>query len=144
MTETMKNEISTLVENSKIAYVSSLDENGYPNTKAMFALQHDNLFTHYFSTNFSSRRTQQFLKNPKACVYFCDENQFMGVMLVGELQVMTDLAHKTMLWRDGFEMYYSDGVDTEDYCVYKFVAQKANYYHGLANEDFLWEDYENA
>lgn len=144
MTEQMKNQITALVEDAKIAYVSSIDETGYPNVKAMLSLRHDDLFTHYFSTNYSSRRTQQFLKNSKTCVYFCDEQKFMGLMLTGEIKVMTDHEHKAMLWREGFEMYYPDGIDTEDYCVYKFNAKKANYYHGLNNHDFILEDYENA
>lgn len=144
MTEQIKNEIRALVENSKIAYVSSIDETGHPNIKGMLSLQHDDLFTHYFSTNYSSRRTRQFLKNPAASVYFCDEGQFMGLMLIGEIEVMTDPGHKAMLWRDGFEIYYPDGIDMEDYCVYKFTAHKANYYHGLENHDFMQEDYENS
>ena len=28
------------------------------------------------------------------------------------------------------------GVDDPDYCVYRFVAEKGNYYHGLQNIDF--------
>lgn len=144
MTDNKKKEIRSLVENAKNVYVSSVDEMGYPNIKAMLALQHDGLFIHYFSTQYSSRRTQQFLKNPKASVYFCNEEQFMGLMLTGEIEVMTDREHKAMLWREGFEIYYPDGIDTEDYCVYKFTAFKANYYHGLENNDFILEDFENA
>ncbi|ABX42921.1 pyridoxamine 5'-phosphate oxidase family protein [Lachnoclostridium phytofermentans] len=144
MTKQIKNEINELVENAKVAYVSSVDGNGYPCIKAMLSLQHDDLFTHYFSTNVSSHRTQQFLHNSKASVYFCNENQFKGLMLVGDTQVMTDREHKAMLWREGFEVYYPEGIDTQDYCVYKFTAHKANYYHGLANQDFIMEDFENA
>lgn len=137
-------EINTLVKNAKDAFVSSVDDNGYPNTKAMLALQHDGLFIHYFSTNLSARRSQQFLKNSKACVYFCDEGQFMGLMLVGNMQVLTDHEHKAMLWRNGFEIYYADGIDTQDYCVLKFTAEKGNYYHGLENTDFSLNDFNNA
>jgi general stress protein 26 len=144
MTEQIKKDINSLVENSEIAYVSSVDGNGYPWTKAMFSLQHDDLFTHYFSTNLFSTRTHQFLKNSKACVYFCDEKQFMGLMLIGDMQVMTDCEHKTMLWREGYEVYYPEGINTEDYCVYKFTAYKMNYYYGLTNHDFIREDFENA
>lgn len=137
-------EINALVQNAKVAYVSSVNEGGFPNTKAVLSLQRDSLFVHYFSTNLSAQRSQQFLKNPKACVYFCDEEQFKGLMLIGSIQVLTDREHKAMLWREGFEIYYPDGIDTEDYCVLKFMAEKGNYYHGLENNDFTKEDYENA
>lgn len=140
----IKQEIISLVNNAKIAFVSSVDENNYPNTKGMLSLQHDGLFTHYFSTNLSARRSGQFLRNSRACVYFCDNTQFMGLMLIGNVEVMTDREHKAMLWREGFECYYPDGIETEDYCVLKFTAEKGNYYHGLENNDFTQEEFENA
>lgn len=141
MTKELKEQITNLVDKAKVAYVSSVDENGYPTIKAMLSLQHDDLFTHYFSTYYTNRRTQQFLKNPKACVYFCNEESFEGLMLNGEIEVMTDREHKTMLWREGFEIYYPNGIDTENYCVYKFTAHKANFYHGLSNVDFVAEGF---
>jgi general stress protein 26 len=57
-------------------------------------------------------------------------------MLVGELEVCTDRENRAMLWREGFERYYPNGIDDEDYCVLKFTAYKGNYYHGLNNCDF--------
>lgn len=99
-------EIRALVNESKNAYVSSVDEDGYPNTKAMFALLHDGIGTHYFSTNLSSKRASQFRANPKACVYLCNESEFKGLMLIGKIEVCTDLYHKQLLWREGFEKYY--------------------------------------
>lgn len=144
MTQEMKQEILALVARARTVYVASVDEDGFPNVKAMLALQADGLFTHYFSTNQSSRRTRQFLANPKACAYFCDERQFQGLMLVGAIEVKSDRAHKELLWREGFEMYYPDGIDTRDYCVYQFTAQRANYYHGLRNFDFTKEAFDRA
>ena len=81
MTQQITHAISALVANSKTVYVSSVDENGYPNTKAMYPTKHGDLKTHYFSTNLSSRRAAQFKVNPKACIYFCGESDIEGVML---------------------------------------------------------------
>ena len=47
---------------------------------------------------------------------------------------------KNLLWRDGFEKYYSKGVDDEDYCVFKFTADTVNYYHDLSNTTFSIEE----
>ena len=130
MTELIKKEINALVENAKNVYVSSVDENGYPNTKAMLSLQRDGLGIHYFSTNVSSKRVAQFMKNPKACIYYCDEPAYHGLMLTGTMQVCTDSYHKELLWREGFECYYPKGVTDDDYCVFKFTAEKGRYYPG--------------
>lgn len=130
MTEQIKKEITSLVENAKNVYVSSVGENGYPNTKAMLSLQRDGLGVHYFSTNVSSKRASQFKLNPKACIYYCDEPAFHGLMFIGTMEVCTDAYHKELLWREGFERYYSKGVTDDDYCVYKFTAKEGRYYPG--------------
>jgi len=131
MTEQMKKEINTLVDSAKNVYVSSVDENGYPNTKAMLSLQRDGSRVHYFSTNLSSKRVAQFRQNPKACIYYCDGAAYRGLMLIGTMEVCADAYHKELLWRDGFERYYPGGVTDDDYCVYKFTAEKGRYYPGL-------------
>lgn len=136
MTEELKKEIYELVDQARIVYVSSIDAEGYPETKAMLATKRDGLHTHYFSTNTSSRRVKQFLDNPHACIYFSDNEAFKGLMLVGNIKVCTDHEHKEMLWFPGAEMYYPKGVDDEDYCVYQFTAEWGNYYHGLRNTNF--------
>ena len=130
MKKEWKDEIKALVESAKNVYVSSVDENGYPNTKAMLSLQRDGFGIHYFSTNLSSKRAAQFKANPKACIYYCDESAFHGLMLTGKIEVCTDAYHKQLLWREGFECYYPKGVTDDDYCVYKFTAEKCRYYPG--------------
>ena len=139
MTEHMKREIHSLVEKANNVYVSSVDESGYPNTKAMLSLQRDGLGVHYFSTNVSSKRVAQFRLNPKACVYYCDEPSYRGLMLTGTVEVCTDAYHKDLLWREGFERYYSKGVTDGDYCVYKFTAEKGRYFPG-SSETFDIEE----
>jgi len=137
MNETVKSEIRDLRARSKVAYVSSINDEGYPQVKGMLVLEHEALGTQYFSTNTSSKRVRQFLHNSKASVYYCDESQLKGALFTGTMEVCTDHATKAFLWREGFEMYYPQGVDDEDYCVLKFSAHTVNYYHGLHNETFF-------
>ncbi|NLU51657.1 MAG: pyridoxamine 5'-phosphate oxidase family protein [Clostridiaceae bacterium] len=136
----IKNEIINLRKNSNIAFISSIDEKGYPTVKAMLVLENESMKIHYFSTNLSSRRVKQFMENPKAAVYYCNSDEFKGLMLQGRMEVLTDREHKKMLWREGFEIYYPNGIDDEDYCVLRFTAEKGNYYHGLANINFEIEE----
>jgi general stress protein 26 len=136
MTDQKKNEIVELVKQAKTVYVSSVDENGYPNIKAMMTCRYDGLKTHYFSSNTSTKRVEQFKKNPKACIYYCNEDNFQGLMLMGSMEVCRDRHYREMLWQDGCEIYYPKGIDDEDYSVLKFTAVTGNYYHGLQNETF--------
>ncbi|MCL2884666.1 MAG: pyridoxamine 5'-phosphate oxidase family protein [Oscillospiraceae bacterium] len=139
-TNAIKTEIHDLRKQGGTAYVASVNEDGYPQIKAMLVLEYDSLTTHYFSTNLSSKRAQQFLKNPKASIYYCDAAQFKGALFTGTMAVCTDHEIKALLWRDGFEIYYPQGVDDADYCVLHFTADTVNYYHGLSNTSFSVEE----
>lgn len=139
MSKSIISEISSLRRSSKTACIASIDEHGYPQIKAMLVLEHENIKTHYFSTNLSSQHVAQFLNNPKASVYYYDEAKFKGALFTGTMAVCTDHDTKAFLWREGFEMYYPKGVDDNDYCVLKFTADKVNYYQGLSNTTLLME-----
>ena len=136
MDETIKSEISALRKNSKIAYIASVNEQGYPQMKAMMVFENDDMRVHWFSTNISSKRVRQFQNNPKASVYYCNNEQFKAALFTGTMEVCIDHDTKAFLWRDGCEIYYPKGIDDEDYCVYKFTAETVNYYHGLNNATF--------
>ena len=131
----LKKGIRALRENAQVAYVGSVNGEGFPQIKGMLVLEHDSMKTHYFSTNTSSKRVAQFRENPKASVYYVDDtkDQYKGALFTGTMEVCTDRETKAFLWREGFEMYYPKGVDDEDYCVYKFTAETVNYYYGLSN-----------
>ncbi len=135
MEKSKKEEIKSVIANAANVFVASVDENGYPNIKAMFARMQEGA-CHYMSTNYSSRRTRQFLKNSKCSIYYCDEKAYKGVMFLGHIEVCTDHDAKALLWEDRDTIYYPQGVDDPDYCVYRFVAERGNYYHGLQNMDF--------
>jgi len=136
MNDSIKAEIIKLRNENSVAYIASVNEAGFPQIKAMLVLEHDSMQIQYFSTNLSSKRVQQFLKNPRASVYYCNEAEFTGVLFTGTMEICSDHDTKAFLWRDGFRMFYPKGVDDEDYCVYKFTADTVNYYHGLHNETF--------
>ena len=74
------------IQKQKTAFVSSVDEEGFPNIKAMFTPRKIDGNCFYFSTNTSSMRSQQFMKNPKASIYFYHRGRFKyeGIMLIGK------------------------------------------------------------
>ncbi len=138
MDRKIKNEIRELRDKCNVAFVGSVNGDGFPQIKGMLVFEHKDLKVHYFSTNTSSKRVAQFRENPKACVYYCDEtkDKYKGALFTGTIEICTDHETKAMLWSDGDEIYYPGGVDDEDYCVYKFTAETVNYYHGLKNATF--------
>lgn len=127
---------SELVKKSKIAMLGTIDEHENPNIKAMLNLETEGLKKIWFSTNTSSKRVAQLLKNNKACVYYVDEENFMGLMIIGTVKVLQDEVSRKKLWFDGCEKYYPKGINDPDYSVLCFTAEMANFYHGLANINF--------
>lgn len=129
--------IGNLIDKQKTAYISSIDENGYPNMRAMLApRKRIGLHTFYFTTNTSSKKIKQYRMNPKASIYFCDHRFFRGVMLLGTMEVLEDLEAKEMIWQEGDTMYYKEGVTDPDYCVLKFSAIQGKYYSNFHTEEF--------
>ena len=129
-------EALALASRSGIAMLGTNGDNGYPNIKAMIKMENEGLNGIWFSTNTSSRRVNQLVRSSKACVYFVDFEQWMGLMLVGEAEVRQDMESRQRLWREGFEKYYPLGVTDPDYTVLRFTAQWGNYYHALSNVTF--------
>lgn len=136
MNESIKAEVLALREKRNIAYVGSVNEEGFPQIKAMMVPEHKSTQVQYFSTNTSSKRVKQFMKNPNASVYYCDDVAFKGALFTGTISVCTDHDTKASIWREGDEKYYPQGIDDDDYCVLKFTATTVNYYHGLQNHTF--------
>lgn len=129
--------IGNLIDKQSTAFIGSVDENGFPNMKAMLAPRaRDGIKVFYFTTNTPSMRVKQFRTNPKACLYFYDKRFFRGVQLVGTMEICEDNDSKEMIWRDGDTLYYAEGVHDPNYCVIKFTAEKGRYYCNFKSEDF--------
>jgi len=136
----MRNPESTvgkIIDSSKVCYLSSVDCDGYPNTKAVLTIkEREGLRVHWFSTNTSSLRVGQFRANPKACLYFCDRRFYRGAMLRGTIEVCEDAATKERFWKPGDKMYYPLGVTDPDYCILKFTALDGRWYSSFKSENF--------
>jgi len=129
--------IGNLIDKAGVSIISSVDEDGFPNSKAMLPPRKRAGIKHiFFTTNTSSMRVKQYTKNPKACVYFFDKRFYRGVMLRGTMKVLRDSASRQSIWKDGDEMYYPKGVTDPDYCVLRFTAQNGRYYSNFKSENF--------
>ena len=136
----MDNEkIARFIGKQKVAFICSVDEEGFPNVKAMLKPRKtEGIKEFYFSTNTSSMRVKQYRDDPRACIYFYRKGllRYEGVMLKGKMEVLTDRASKEMIWRRGDTMFYKGGVTDPDYCVLKFTAELGRYYRDLKTENF--------
>ena len=129
--------IGKMIDKSGTSFVSYVDEDGYPITKAMLKPRKRNGIKEiWFSTNTSSDKVRYFRKNNKASIYFIDNRYFRGVSLIGTIEVLETTEAKEMIWQTGDEMFYKEGVSDPDYCVLKFTAHKGRYYSNFKSENF--------
>ena len=136
----VKELIAQMADKLPIAYISSVDQDGFPWTKAMLKpRKREGIKAFYFTTNTFSIRVAQYKANPKASIYFCDAKGFKGMMLRGTMEVLTDAASKEMIWRDGDTEYYPGGVTDPNYCVLKFTATDGRFYSDFYPRSFVIE-----
>ena len=99
--------IENFIRKQKVAFICSIDDDGFPNVKAML--------------------------KPRGLI------KYVGVMLKGKMEVLTDQGTKDMIWRKGDTLFYKGGVTDPDYCVLKFTAENGRYYCDLKTESFTIE-----
>ena len=134
------NNDEAMADTLPVTYISSVDEEGFPCTKAMLSPRvREGIKTFYFTTNTFSIRVAHYKANPKASIYFCDAEGFKGMMLRGTMEVLTDAKSKEMIWCDGDEQYYPSGVTDPNYCVLKFTATDGRFYSDFYPRSFVIE-----
>ena len=119
------------METAEVAYLSTIDSDGFPQIRAMVNLRnkeqfsdlastfekHKEDFLIYMTTDTASAKFKQIKANPKVSVYFCDPKQIRGLMLIGEVEIVTDVGIKNQLWRDDWKIHYPSGVDGPEYNI---------------------------
>lgn len=129
--------IGKLADRSGTTFISYIDNEGFPITKAMLKpRERQGIKVFWFSTNTSSNKVKFFRENSKASIYFVDKRFFRGVSLIGTVEVLETNEAKERIWKKGDTMYYKEGVTDPDYCVLKFTAIKGRYYSNFHSEDF--------
>lgn len=139
-----------LMESSKAAYLTTINLEGYPITRAMFNLRNkeqfpefsglfkqlENKFEIYISTNTSSSKTEHIKKNPKISVYYCEPEDFKGVMFNGDVEIIEDMEIKKQIWLDWWTKYYREGLEDPDYTLLRLKPIEAQFYYKLQKTTF--------
>lgn len=137
-----QDELMNLIDRSLFATISYCDENGRQNIRRVFCVWHKGLGRHLISTNTSSRHVQSLKIDPEMCLYFHDDASFEGVCFYGKALIHLDREFKELLWNEGDEKYYPQGIDDEDYCVLEFIADSGRYYRFDEKGDLSLEEME--
>ncbi len=126
------------------AYVTTIDKEGFPQTRAMFNLrnkerfpklvpffeQQENDFIMIFTTNTSSPKMEDIETNKAVSAYYCDPETWRGVMFSGLIEIVTDLDIKKSIWHPEWSKYYLSGYDDPDHTVLRLIPVMAKGWTG--------------
>jgi general stress protein 26 len=132
-----------LMDLSEACYLTTIDNDGYPQTRAMLNLRNGNQFpglielfnnNHsnflvYFTTNLSSQKVVQIRLNPAVSVYYCKPDEWRGLMLGGDIEMITKKEIKDELWQSNWNMYYPKGPEDPDYTILSLKPKIVKLYH---------------
>ena len=97
--------IGNLVDKSSTAFISYVDNEGFPVTKAMLKPRERQVIKVFlFSTNTSSNKVKFFRENPKASIYFMDRRFIRGNSLIGTVEVLETSDAKERIWQESDTM----------------------------------------
>ena len=133
-----------LMETSEAAYLSTVDGDGCPHSRALLNLRNtrqypsliDLFAAHkadllvYLTTNTSSTKIEHIRANPAVCVYYCNPAQFHGAMLGGAPEIVHDSQLKAAIWQEGWETSYPTGPNDPDHTVLRLAPKFAKGWHG--------------
>jgi general stress protein 26 len=135
--EELKSKCLEIMEKAEVVYVTTVDQDGYPHTRAMFNLrneeefprqavlfvEHQSDFMVYLSTNTSSSKLGHIKANPKVCLYYCHPPTFRGLMLAGEIEIVDNSEVRKAIWNEGWERYYPGGPDDPDHTALRLYPK---------------------
>jgi len=131
-----------VLEGSWPVYLTTVDGEGRPRTRAMMNLRNRERFTDLgylfeddpllllFTTNTSSAKVGDLRTNAAASAYYCLVEEWRGLMLGGEVEVVDDPGIRRAIWHDGWEMYYPSGYDDPDHTVLRMRPTVARGWDG--------------
>ncbi len=129
----MKEVALKLFSSQPFVILATVDENGYPQARAMANLRQtgavegnpfsgDSLDT-AFGTSAWRTKIVQLKKNPKASVYILDAKTYQAALLLGTIEIVNDPDVKKAYWSKNFAAIYPQGPTSPDYTILRFHAE---------------------
>jgi len=135
-----------LMATAEVVYLAAIESDGYPRIRAMLNLRnraqypdhaalyagHDDDFMVYVATNTSSKKRKDIEANPRVGLYYCRPTEFLGMSLVGDVEIVGDAATKEAVWADGWERYFptTGRPDDPDYTLLRLYPKSARGWTG--------------
>lgn len=130
-----KEEIFEFIKKQRTSIISSVDEDGYPWSRALIQPRYIEGNSIYFASYTSSNKVKHYKNNSKASVYFFEKGRnYQGVMIKGNMEIINDYKVKEKLWLPFYYKFYKKGVNDTEYCILKFTCDEAEWFSNFKIE----------
>jgi len=110
-----------IVARSGYCALALLDTDGYPTAATISPSKTEGIRQITFCTGLGSNWVKRIEKCDRASVCFNSTRQ--NITLVGDIEVLTDLAIKKEMWYSGMGMYFR-GPEDPGFCVLRFTTRR--------------------
>ncbi len=130
-----KEEIIDFIKRQKTSILSSVDEFGYPWSRALIQPRYIDGNVLYFATYTSSNKVKHYKNNDKASIYFFEKGKnYQGVMIKGKMEIVTDYKIKEKLWMPFYFKFFKKGISDPKYSILRFKCEEANWFSNFKTE----------
>jgi general stress protein 26 len=143
----MKEVALQLYQSQPVVTLVTIDENGYPEARAMANLRQtgalegnvfpaDSLDTAFGTSSWRSK-IEQVKKNPKASVYILDVKTYRAASILGTIEIVSEPEAKKAYWSKAFSALYPQGPASPSYTVLRFKAEALKIHAADRNAPFI-------
>lgn len=129
---------ASIIKDAGTATIAAIDGNGFPRASTISSIKTDGIKNIWFSTGLNSGKVRCLSKNNRCGICYTDGQN--NVTLQGTVEILTDPDSKRQFWVDWFINHFPGGVEDSNYCILKFVANRAVLWVDSQTDEFELSD----
>jgi general stress protein 26 len=110
-----------VVDKCPFPALTTVDENGFPQVRAMMVIEVEDDFTAYYITARMSDKCKQLAANPHASTFWQDVvdpmSDWRSLLVKGTGEVADDKALRERFWTEDLKQFFPQGVDDPQYVI---------------------------
>jgi general stress protein 26 len=105
-------------------FLVTLDSSGHPQARVMEPFEPEAGMVVWMGTSAKSRKVGQIRDDERATLAYYDAEGVGYVTLIGSVRLVEDLEQRRRRWKPEWEMFYSEGPESDDYVLLEFVPSR--------------------
>ena len=132
----------TLIGRTPFATLTTVGEDGGPQSRIVEPLPLEDDFTVWIATNGSTRKVRHIEREPRVTLLYFDQQGPGYVSLIGTAAIVRDPVEKAKRWKDSWTGFYKDGNRGDDYTLIRVTPGRLEISspgQGMNNDPTTWQ-----